>query len=365
MTHDQRPSPFRRTRRREEARLRRRCVQTLQHPPRATAALQWTPLPTDRWPTLAAASGATGLPRRAAAAGREGADGAQRILLAPPWLISADNALGHRYKHWLYGATPPPCVMLHFVCVATGEASRILPMRLFGRWHEAAVQAEQNVLDVLRTSPADLPRLRDTLRRGAPLPPLEAPAWSDLRRRLADNASQLGRLARASRGGGFELPGSAAPSAPGRRRLLALEPGTLEEPLRPRPWPELNALHAEVRRCRGEHGDEQREDAVDVVEARDDKDAREDQELQQREAADCRHRHRARRAERVGDEGQAAREAARLVSDEEEQPVVKGVARKRGDAHVQEEAVERGNRNDADDLDGAKGGADEHGLREV
>ena len=175
--------------------------------------------------------------------GGGGARLTERLLLAPPWLISADNSLGHRYKHWLYGATPPPCVMLHFVCVATGEASRILPMRLFGRWHEAAVQAEQNVLDVLRTSPTDLPRLRARLRRGAPLPPLEAPEWSDLRSRLANASSSSGQLALSSERK-FELRGSAAPSAPGRRRLLALEPGTFDEPLRPRPWQELNALHA-------------------------------------------------------------------------------------------------------------------------
>lgn len=174
----------------------------------------------------------------------------EKLLLAPPWLISADNSLGHRYKHWLYGATPPPCVMLHFVCVSTGEASRILPMRLFGRWHEAAVQAEQNVLDVMRTSPADLPRLASRLRRGAPLPPLEAPEWSGLRARLANTSTPIGRLAapeevRRRRPPELpELPGSLAPSAPGRRKLLALEPGTFDEPLKPRPWQELNALHA-------------------------------------------------------------------------------------------------------------------------
>ena len=33
---------------------------------------------------------------------------AERVLLAPPWLVSADNSLGERYKHWLYGARPTP-----------------------------------------------------------------------------------------------------------------------------------------------------------------------------------------------------------------------------------------------------------------
>ena len=31
----------------------------------------------------------------------------ERVLLAPPWLISADNSLGHRYKHWCAPALPP------------------------------------------------------------------------------------------------------------------------------------------------------------------------------------------------------------------------------------------------------------------
>ena len=77
--------------------------------------------------------------------GEERSDGGaavEKLLLAPPWLISADNTLGHRYRHILYGARPPPWVLLHFVCVAAGEHSRILPMRLFGRWHNRAVNAE-------------------------------------------------------------------------------------------------------------------------------------------------------------------------------------------------------------------------------
>ena len=36
----------------------------------------------------------------------------------------------------------------------------------------------------------------------------------------------------------------AGAAAPGRRPLLALEPGTFDSPLRPAPWAELNVLHA-------------------------------------------------------------------------------------------------------------------------
>ncbi|EOD37892.1 hypothetical protein EMIHUDRAFT_224863 [Emiliania huxleyi CCMP1516] len=106
----------------------------------------------------------------------------ERILLAPPWLVSADNAFGHRYKHWLYGASPPPCVLLHFVCVAPGQRSRILPMQLFGAWSAGA--------DVLSG------------RRGED----DADADAD--------------------------------------EMLALADATYESPLAPRPWPQLNALHA-------------------------------------------------------------------------------------------------------------------------
>ena len=112
------------------------------------AEYKWSPLPTTAWERLSSPEGATGLPRRGSGVTPE------RILLAPPWLISADNALGHRYKHWLYGATPPPCVLLHFVCVAAGERSRILPMQLFGRWYEDAVQAEVAELEAAEVESA-------------------------------------------------------------------------------------------------------------------------------------------------------------------------------------------------------------------
>ncbi len=40
--------------------------------------------------------------------GGAGEGAGERVLLAPPWLVSADNSLGERYKHWLYGARPTP-----------------------------------------------------------------------------------------------------------------------------------------------------------------------------------------------------------------------------------------------------------------
>ena len=147
--------------------------------PRASGYLWW---PLDAASVAAAASVEAG--GAAAPSSGDGGAAVEKLLLAPPWLISADNTLGHRYRHILYGARPPPWVLLHFVCVAAGEHSRILPMRLFGRWHNAAVNAE-----------------------AAPPP---KPSWD---RRTP-------------------------------RRLLALTPGSLDEPMAPQPWGRLNALHA-------------------------------------------------------------------------------------------------------------------------
>jgi hypothetical protein len=63
----------------------------------------------------------------------------ERLLLAPPWLISADNALGHRYKGWMYGARPSPCVLLHFVCVGEARGIRSHPAASAGvRTHPIA-----------------------------------------------------------------------------------------------------------------------------------------------------------------------------------------------------------------------------------
>ena len=163
----------------------------------------WYPLRAEyRWWQLTAAGARAGATAGAVPGAADGAPvdvtaPSERLVLAPPWLISADNSLGHRYKHWLYGSAPAPCALLHFVCVATPEAARILPMRLFGHWHGAQVAAEVSALEAAR------------LRKD----PAAKPLW----------------------------PSGAA--APGRRLLLALEPGSFDAPLRPAPWAELNALH--------------------------------------------------------------------------------------------------------------------------
>ena len=90
--------------------------------------------------------------------------------------------------------------MLHFVCVAAGEESRLLPMRLFGDWHAGAVNAELAGTHLANDS-ATVPSTTE---------------------RTAPSALPLG--------------------AP--RRLIALERGSYGAPLTPRPWAQLNALHA-------------------------------------------------------------------------------------------------------------------------
>ena len=74
--------------------------------------LPWYPRRAEyRWWQLATAAASAGasagpVPGSAAAEGTAGAAPSERLLLAPPWLISADNSLGHRYKHWLYASRP-------------------------------------------------------------------------------------------------------------------------------------------------------------------------------------------------------------------------------------------------------------------
>ena len=192
---------------------------------------------------LAAPGGAHG-------AARAGAPGvrSERILLAPPWLISADNALGHRYKHWLYGKVPAPCVLLHFVCVASGEQSRILPMKLFGRWHREAVEVEvaaaeraRNATMAAVAAAGGSSGSRRSLQRDA----------STRRRRSGKQRSGGGR-ADGDGGGGDREAAAAEPLAEAAsrgggsrppRRLLALADSSIEAPMAPRPWPELNALY--------------------------------------------------------------------------------------------------------------------------
>ena len=58
----------------------------------------WFPEHADyRWRELSPAAAASA---DAVVPGQGG--GGERILLAPPWLIAADNSLGHRYKHKQY-----------------------------------------------------------------------------------------------------------------------------------------------------------------------------------------------------------------------------------------------------------------------
>ena len=58
------------------------------------------------------------------------------MVLAPSWLVSLENGLGHKQKHVLYGAAlPPAAAFLHFTCVHQSENARTWPMRLFGHWH--------------------------------------------------------------------------------------------------------------------------------------------------------------------------------------------------------------------------------------
>ena len=191
------------------------------------AEYKWAMLPT-RYRALASPTGAYGAQRVAGdGSGGDGGSVGERILLAPPWLISADNALGHRYKHWLYGATPTPCVMLHFVCVAAGERSRILPMQLFRRWHHRAVDAEVEALNVKLPSPGSAAA---TAASAASATSVSNPA---------DSAS-----ASASASTSASTAVSTIVSVPTRPRMIALAGATIESALAPRPWPELNVLNA-------------------------------------------------------------------------------------------------------------------------
>eukprot|EP00966_Prymnesium_polylepis_P225109 5206488-Prymnesium_polylepis.1 len=62
--------------------------------------------------------------------------------MAPAWLVAMENGLGLKGKHWLYGATPSPAVIIHYTCTTQTEAARMWPLRLFGQWYSSAVDAE-------------------------------------------------------------------------------------------------------------------------------------------------------------------------------------------------------------------------------
>lgn len=187
-------------------------------PPGLRVAAPWYPRTAAfRWRALPPAAGS--------------AASAERVLLSPPWLISADNSLGHRYKHWMYGARPAPCLLLHFVCVAAGEQSRILPMKLFGYWYDEAVRREVANLELPGPQLLTLGR-----RPGA------------ARERASTAGAEGGAEGVAEGGAAGARRLGAEPTAPAARaargRLLALADGTLGSPLSPRPWAELNALYA-------------------------------------------------------------------------------------------------------------------------
>ena len=133
---------------------------------------------------------------------------AERVILAPSWLVSLENGLGHKQKHVLYGAGAaalPAAAFLHFTCVHQSENARTWPMRLFGHWH---------------AKPA------------WPRPPTPRAAAASLSSGALEGSG--GAAGRVAVGG----------DAPRAGRLLALEGGTLEAPLPPLPWAQLNALDA-------------------------------------------------------------------------------------------------------------------------
>ena len=131
-----------------------------------------------------------------------GGGSGESIALAPAWLVSMENGLGLKGKHWLYGATPPPAVLIHYTCTTQTEAARIWPLRLFGHWHDDAVRAD--------AASSYLPTADEAQ---------ATPASTSL-------ASTVQTTAAAS------------------PRLLALEGGSLSHPLPSDSWAKLNLYHA-------------------------------------------------------------------------------------------------------------------------
>ena len=127
-----------------------------------------------------------------------GGGSGEKVAMAPAWLVAMENGLGLKGKHWQYGATPSPAVLVHYTCTTQTEAARVWPLRLFGHWHEVAVNAD-------------------------------APTG----------------LAAAVAAGGAAAA-TAPPAAKPPPQLLALVDGTLANPLPATgtSWARLNALHA-------------------------------------------------------------------------------------------------------------------------
>ena len=67
----------------------------------------------------------------------------ERLATAPQWFVSMENGLGLRWRHFLYGESPPPAAFLHFTCVEKTESARAWPLRVFGAWHAQAIDAVQ------------------------------------------------------------------------------------------------------------------------------------------------------------------------------------------------------------------------------
>ena len=142
-------------------------------------------------------NGASGSGCVGSGGGCGGGGSGERIALAPAWLVAMENGLGLKGKHWLYGATPSPAVLIHYTCTTQTEAARIWPLKLFGHWHESAVSAEVSQAELVDAAAPAAP--------SSSYPP---------------------------------------PKPPTAVSLLALEVGTLRSPLNGVSWSQLNLLHA-------------------------------------------------------------------------------------------------------------------------
>ena len=142
-----------------------------------------------------------------------------------------------------YGAHPAPCVLLHFVCVATGEGSRILPMQLFGRWHHEAVEHALGVDGHAAPKGANGLKMTWSATSGKWLETTPAaPDSSDDERSVRRSRSGRRALLETAESRAAVNTTSAQRGRHPGRPLLALEDATLDSPLAPRPWAELNAL---------------------------------------------------------------------------------------------------------------------------
>eukprot|EP00964_Phaeocystis_antarctica_P043196 scaffold24760_cov63-Phaeocystis_antarctica.AAC.1 len=86
---------------------------------------------------------------------------AERVAKAPAWLFSAEsdvNPLVGRTSATMWGATPPPAAIVHFVCSSwPGSDGRRAAMELWGRWHMRAPRLATST--DLSPSPSPNPRL--------------------------------------------------------------------------------------------------------------------------------------------------------------------------------------------------------------